>query len=105
MEDQINRLRAMEASSGSPDASGFNTLYASGVSAQQAAAAAGGARAKEIEGGAAPATAATATVRAAQERTAAAAGLAREPFPGDVTRMEVAAQVRLVSRKRRGGGT
>ena len=88
MADQINRLRAMEASSGSastlspnsaPSTGGFNSLDASGSSAPQTSE-----RAASNPGPAGPLSRPTTTVT----------DVRRETSSGDVTRMEVAAEVR-----------
>ena len=100
MEDQINRLRAMEASSGSastlsPNSAfstgGVNSLDASGVSANQQlpVAVAGGANAQSESS---PGAAATGT--AISRPTTTVTDVRRETSSGDVTRMEVAAEVR-----------
>ena len=105
MEDQINRLRALEAASSSPkggnngalSTGGFHSLDVSGVSARQPPA--GGAQAAQQasqRAASSPGGGAGGGGGALSRPTTTVTDLRKEPFPGgggDVTRMEVAAEV------------
>ena len=113
MEDQIHRLRALEAASSSPkggnngalSTGGFHSLDVSGVSARQPAA--GGAQAAQQASQRAASSPGGAGGGALLRPTTTVTDLRKEPFPGggggDVTRMEVAAEVGSEKMKSLGG--